>query len=187
MASSPAEISKYEQNNVNISPRDRSVEFNTDGGPRNVGDLLSTNDDEDEVADDEEEVAEGVSQLWERRITRMIADNGITRVDLRRLRLEAFPMDLLQEAKLVSTEFESMDESLASSSSMLESRLQKGVLVCHYGFTLANSSFLAYAPQERYLEDELRSECAQLRSLRFLILDTTAYHVCQTIYLGSLS
>ena len=114
-ASSP--VFKYDTSVV-VTPRERVV-FN---------ELSSDDDGDDEVDHKEEE--EALNTLWERRVVRMVVDNTITRVDMRRLRLPSFPAGFLQPANVVTTDSGGAagvaEDALVSSSSVLDARLRKG-------------------------------------------------------------
>lgn len=118
-ASSP--VFKYDTSVV-VTPRERVV----------FGELSSDDDGDDEVDHKEEE--EALITLWERRVVRMVVDNGITRVDMRRLRLPCFPAGLLQPANVVPADAGAAslpEEALVTSSSLLDARLRKGTAEIH--------------------------------------------------------
>jgi hypothetical protein len=132
-ASSP--VFKYDTSVV-VTPRERVV-FN---------ELSSDDDGDDEVDHKEEE--EALNTLWERRVVRMVVDNTITRVDMRRLRLPSFPAGFLQPANVVTTDSGGTagvaEDALVSSSSVLDARLRKGThRSMRFGRLQPHDSFLS--------------------------------------------
>jgi hypothetical protein len=98
------------------TPRERVV----------FGELSSDDDGDDEIDHKDEE--EALSILWERRVVRMVIDNTITRVDMRRLRLPSFPASFLHPTNVVTADATAgaPEDALVSSSSWLDARIRKG-------------------------------------------------------------
>lgn len=69
--------------------------------------------DDDDTAEEEEVRSDELVALWERRMMRMIVDNALTRIDMRHLKLQAFPLGFLKQAS-VSTKQMGYEAKLCS-------------------------------------------------------------------------